>query len=223
MYNSSAGRSKLIQSKKINELKNKLKPRQVELQTLHKRNEEIDAELKKSRQYNDNLRVKVENVERKLTGTKKELASKIMQVKKKTEEVYELETKLQDLSNYVHDFNSLKKQLTKLSHEYDDHTARNSKSKLSLVKKQDAVENGGVGAGAGGVGGGVRNLNERKIDVLKKKIKGKQEILKRNKILHQGRLKKLKSDRILLEKVSFLFFIILLQPIFTSPFVGAFN
>ena len=175
----------MTQSRIIKELKNKLKPRQGQLQLLHKKNDEVESKLNKSRQHNDDLRVKVEDIERKLTGTKKELASKISQVKKKTEDIFEIEKKLQDLSYYTHDFTSLKKQLTKLSHKYES-------PETKLVKKRDSGE--------------IRlSLEERKSDILKKKIKGKQEILKRNINLHQNRMSKLKSDKILLEKVSSMF------------------
>jgi chromosome segregation ATPase len=171
-------RAKISQSKLINELKKKLEPKEKELGILHNRSNELDAELKKSKQQNDNLRVKVENIEQKLKSTKKVLASKTKQVKDKAEEVMDLECKLQNLCNYVNDFNELKKHLIALSHEYMGSSQPKLRSKNGL------------------------SLSERKSDMLQKKIKSKQEILERNKTLHQTRVRKLKRDQMILKAVS---------------------
>lgn len=154
------------------------------MKRLHKRGNDLDDDIRKSQQHNDNLRVKVETIERKLHATDKELSLKINKIKAKSIEVSDLESKFQDLSNYLDVFGELKKHLVILSHEYVDTKQATSNKTINKTKY------------------GGSSLKERQSDVLKKKIKSKKEIIERNRILHQTKVRKLKRDQIILEAVS---------------------
>lgn len=175
-------RLKLEQTKQINELREKLQSKETELEKLHNRSRDLDEDLKVAHQYNGNLRVQVDNIEAQLNNVHKELASRTKFVDQKKEEVSLLESKLQDLSNYVDDFNELKKRIVTLSRNYEDDKKRSSEHSLDSTKQN--------------------NLKERKLELLKQKIERKKEIIEKNRILHQSRVRKLKRDKDMLEAVS---------------------
>ena len=175
-------RSKLHQSKVIGELKSQLKSKEIEQKQLYEQSMNLDIELKKSRNRNDNLRVKVEKIEEKLSSVKKELATKTKEAKSKLVELKEFQLKWHRLSHFVSDFNELKKQLVALTHEYRDPKNR------KIGKKRHEANN--------------LSLEERQIDLLRKEIRSRKEIMDTNNQLHQARLRKLKRDQITLKIVS---------------------
>ena len=177
-----SNRSKVEQSKHIHELKDVLIRKEEILKGLNERMNDLDIELKKSGQHNDNLRVKVENVEQQLKSVDKELEKNAKQMSTKETEISIYEDKLQNLSNYLDDFNELKKHIMALLHEeYDNErkSLRNSSNSSTQI-----------------------SMNERKSDLLKKKIEKKKEIIAKNQSLHQSRVRKLKKDQKILETVS---------------------
>lgn len=140
--------------------------------------------LKIAQQECCNLRLKVENAEHQNRAITKEVERKKKEVKMKASEEAILRKKLNDLSNYSDNFNLLKKNLVALYHEYGDH---GQSSKCSM-----------------GDGLDDQNFNERKSNLIKKKIEKTLLIIEKNRILHHSQVSKLKRDRCILDAVSVL-------------------
>ncbi len=164
-----------------------LQSKEKELEILQNQSIDLDKDLKGAQQYNDNLRVQVENVEAQLKSVNRELVSKTKNVKTKAKEVSIFASKLHGLCSYVNDTNELKRRLVALFNEYDD----KNKVHQAAIKSTKTL-----------------SLEERQSDLLKQKIKKKKDIMEKNKVLHQSRVRKLKRDQEMLEAVSPKFYLL---------------
>lgn len=169
-------RTKISQSKLIGVLKDKLKPKEAEFRRLSDLSEDLDLKLKTATLQNDNYRVQVEGIERKLYMVTKDLRIKSREVNIKEDEVNRFEKELQDIVNVSDNFGEVHRRLIMLS---------KNQSGLHQDKQINSSK-----------------ITMRMTDILRKEIKSKQEILDRHKRLHQTRMRKLKRDQIVLEEVS---------------------
>ncbi len=153
----------------------KLKPKEEEFKRLSDFGEDLDLALKRAALQNDNFRVKVEGIERKLYMVTRDFLKKSEQVAMKEDQVNRFETELNEIKKNSADFGEVKRRLIALSKE------------LTNGNHDDVDEN---------------ETKSRMVGILKKEINSKRDIMKRQERLHENRMRKLKNDQKTLETVS---------------------